>query len=80
MIRAERQRTNAPFINSYASTANLATNYYGVGHPSLTNYLEVVGGSNFGVINDFSPDWHNTTCVPSIVSGVPAILLRSAKY
>jgi hypothetical protein len=64
--------TNAPFINSYAKTANLATNYYGVGHPSLTNYLEVIGGSNFGVINDFSPDWHNTKCVPNIVSGKPA--------
>jgi len=62
--------TNAPFINSYAKSANLATNYYGVGHPSLTNYLEVVGGSNFGVINDFSPDWHNATCTPNIVSGV----------
>src|ERR1700726_492878 len=63
----------APFINSYASAANLATNYYGVGHPSLTNYLEVIGGSNFGVINDFSPDWHNTTCTPNIVSGVPSM-------
>jgi phosphatidylinositol-3-phosphatase len=63
---------NAPFINSYATTANLATNYYAVGHPSLTNYLEIVGGSNFGIINDDSPDWHNTTCVPNIVSGTPA--------
>ena len=42
---------DAPFINAYASEANLATNYYGVGHPSLTNYLEIVGGSNFGVIS-----------------------------
>ena len=63
---------NAPFINGYAKTANLATNYYGVGHPSLTNYLEVVGGSNFGVINDFSPDWHNTQCVSNIELGMPA--------
>jgi hypothetical protein len=65
--------SNAPFINSYAQEANLATNYYGVGHPSLTNYLEVIGGSNFGVINDFSPDWHSTKCVPNIVSGVPSM-------
>jgi phosphatidylinositol-3-phosphatase len=65
--------TNAPFINSYSSSANLATNYYGVAHPSLTNYLEVIGGSNFGVINDFSPDWHNMTCTPNIVSGVPSL-------
>ena len=58
--------TNAPYINSYAKKANSATNYFGVGHPSLTNYLEVVGGSNFGVVNDFSPDWHNTNCVSSL--------------
>ena len=50
-----------PFINSLISKkkVNLATNYFAVGHPSLTNYLEVVGGSNFGVRSDNSPDWHN---------------------
>ena len=26
---------DAPFINAYASEANLATNYYGVGHPKF---------------------------------------------
>lgn len=60
---------NAPFINAYARTANLASNYFGVGHPSLTNYLEVVGGSNFGVQSDHSPDWHNAACTPNIQSG-----------
>ncbi len=59
----------APFINQYAKSANLATNYYALAHPSLTNYLEVVGGSNFGVLNDHYPDWHNSTCTPNIVSG-----------
>jgi phospholipase C len=63
---------SAPFINAYATQANLAKNYFGVGHPSLTNYLEVVGGSNFGVVNDNSPDWHNATCVPAIASA-PAL-------
>jgi phosphatidylinositol-3-phosphatase len=63
---------NAPFITSYAASANLANNYFAVGHPSLTNYLEVVGASNFGIINDDSPDWHNANCVPNIVSGIPA--------
>ena len=62
---------NAPFITSYAHSANLATNYFAVGHPSLTNYLEIVGGSNFGVINDNSPDWHNTTCVSNLELGTP---------
>ncbi len=63
---------NAPFINSYATTANLATNYFAVGHPSLTNYLEIVGGSNFGILNDDSPDWHNTACVSNLELGQTA--------
>jgi hypothetical protein len=54
---------NAPFINSYAKIANQATNYFAVGHPSAPNYLEIVGGSNFGVSNDFWPNWVNTGCV-----------------
>lgn len=62
--------TNAPFINSYAKSANLANNYYAVGHPSLTNYLEIVGGSNFGIQNDNSPDWHNTNCVSTLATPV----------
>ena len=59
---------NAPFINELASKANLATNFFAVGHPSLTNYLEVVGGSNFGVLSDNNPDWHSTSCQPNLAS------------
>jgi hypothetical protein len=62
---------NAPFINSYAMSANLATNYYAVGHPSLTNYLESVGGSNFGVRSDNSPDWHDASCATNLSTGIP---------
>jgi len=61
---------NTPFTTSYAASARLATNYYAVGHPSLTNYLEVVGGSNFGIVNDNSPDWHNTNCVSTLATPV----------
>src|SRR5450631_3997432 len=61
---------NAPFINQLAQTANLATNYYGIAHPSLTNYLEVVGGSNFGVQSDNASDWHNASCANNLVTGV----------
>jgi len=57
---------NAPFINTLAESANLARKYYAVAHPSLTNYLEVVGGSNFGVLSDNNPDWSNTSCTPNI--------------
>lgn len=60
----------APFANQYAKSANSATNYFAIGHPSNTNYLEVAGGSNFGVRSDNGPDWHNANCTPNIVSGV----------
>jgi hypothetical protein len=63
---------NAPFINELASKANLATNYFAVAHPSLTNYLEVVGGSNFGVLSDNDPNWHNASCTPNLASGTPS--------
>jgi hypothetical protein len=63
---------NAPFINKLANSANLATNYFAIGHPSLTNYLEVVGGSNFGVQSDNDPDWHSTSCTTNLASGTPS--------
>ena len=61
-----------PFINSQIKSGevNLATNYFAVGHPSLTNYLEIVGGSNFGVRSDNSPDWHNRTCQTNLQTGI----------
>ncbi len=62
-----------PFINGLISRGkvNVATNYFAVGHPSLTNYLEVVGGSNFGVRSDNSPDWHDSNCLPNIQTRIP---------
>jgi hypothetical protein len=50
---------NAPFINQYAALVNQATQYFAVGHPSAPNYLEMVGGSNFGLTNDYWPIWIN---------------------
>ncbi len=62
-ITSEVGNKDVPYINYlYDKVANVATNYYGVGHPSLTNYLEMVGGSNFGVRADDMPDWHSSTC------------------
>lgn len=51
-----------PWTNAEALSANLALNYYAVAHPSLTNYLEVVGGSNFGILDDSTTLWGSTTC------------------
>jgi phospholipase C len=57
-------------IIGYARTANLATNYFAVGHPSLTNYLEVVGGSNFGVTSDNYPNWHHGPNNPNLINPI----------
>lgn len=53
---------NAPFMNQEAQEAGQATNYYGVGHPSLVNYLELTGGSNFGITNDDPLNWVSGPC------------------
>jgi phosphatidylinositol-3-phosphatase len=62
---------NEPYLNSLIASGkvNLATNYFAIGHPSLTNYLEIVGGSNFGVRSDNDPAWHSKSCTPNLVSG-----------
>lgn len=62
---------NEPYVNSLINGhANVATNYFAVGHPSLTNYLEIVGGSNFGVRSDNAPKWGSVSCSPNIVTGI----------
>jgi phospholipase C len=44
-----------PFLASLAGTYGQATNYQAVTHPSLPNYLAIVGGSTFGVTDDKPP-------------------------
>ena len=63
---------NEPYLNNLINSGrvNSATNYFAVGHPSLTNYLEIVGGSNFGVRSDNPPDWGSTSCTPNIANGI----------
>jgi len=61
----------APFANDLAKKGNSAKNYFAVAHPSLTNYLEVAGGSNFGVHSDNNPDWHNSSCLTNLSTGTP---------
>ena len=39
----------APFLNRLARRGALASRYYAIAHPSLPNYLALLGGSTFGV-------------------------------
>ena len=45
----------APYLNGLASQGAVATRYFAISHPSLPNYLAVVGGSTFGISTDCSP-------------------------
>jgi phospholipase C len=44
--------TDAPHLNALASQYGLATDYFGVTHPSEPNYVASVGGSFFGIQDD----------------------------
>ena len=52
---------SAPYIKALASKCGLATQYHGVGYPSLPNYLAITGGSTFGIKDDGPPASHPIT-------------------
>jgi phosphatidylinositol-3-phosphatase len=42
----------APYLNGLARRYALATNYHAIGHPSLPNYVALIGGSTFAIHSD----------------------------
>jgi phosphatidylinositol-3-phosphatase len=42
----------APYLNRLARDGALAVRYFAITHPSLPNYLAIVGGSTFGIQSD----------------------------
>jgi len=47
--------SSAPYFTSLAKNYSFARNYSAISHPSLPNYLAIIGGSTFGVTNDDPP-------------------------
>jgi phosphatidylinositol-3-phosphatase len=43
---------DAPYLNALARRYALATQYYAIGHPSLPNYVALLGGSTFDIHSD----------------------------
>ena len=58
-----------PYFNSLAKQYGLATNYYGIAHPSLPNYLALTSGSTFDVTSDCNDCFVKA---PSIVDQIEA--------
>jgi hypothetical protein len=61
--------SEAPFINALAQQYTLVSHAYAMTHPSLPNYLALLGGDTFGVTSDC------TTCflqMPNLVDSLEA--------
>jgi hypothetical protein len=61
--------SDAPYLNGLARTYGLATTSYAISHPSLPNYLALLGGDTFGIQSDC------TTCfvaAPNLVDALEA--------
>src|SRR5437016_1292989 len=56
----------APGINALANQYGLATDYFGVTHPSEPNYVASMGGSFFGIQDD-----NQFYCTPALASTDP---------
>ena len=46
---------SVPYISQLGNNYARATNYHAVTHPSLPNYLTLIGGSNYGITTDCEP-------------------------
>jgi hypothetical protein len=71
--------SDAPYLNSLVARCGVATNYQGISHPSLPNYLAATGGSTFAITDDGDPSDHLINA-PSIFSQVDAGLLTWRAY
>ena len=66
MTKVVGNHTAFAYTNRLAASCGLATRYYGVGDPSLPNYIAMTSGGTWGVTGDSSKPLH----VPSIFSQV----------
>ena len=56
----------APNLNALAEKFGLATDYFGISHPSEPNYVALLGGNTFGINSD-NPYYTNPIDQPSLI-------------
>lgn len=71
--------SSAPYLNRLARECGLATNYHGVAHPSLPNYVAATSGDTWGIADDDPPSSH-PLARPSLFSQVAAAGLTWRSY
>jgi acid phosphatase len=55
------------YFNLLASTYTLLTEHYATTHPSLPNYLSLIGGDTFGITNDCEDCFINFISLPDLI-------------
>lgn len=74
-----QMRAGMPFVNHLATRYGYATRYRAITHPSLPNYLAIVGGSTSGVADDKPPSV-NLVQGPSVFGQALTVGKTAATY
>lgn len=56
-----------PYLNQLAQQYTLLTNFHAITHPSLPNYIAMIGGSNFDITSDCSSCSVNKPSLPDLI-------------
>jgi hypothetical protein len=59
--------SSAPYLDGLGTECAVATNYTGISHPSLPNYIALTSGTTAGITDDESPSAHPLS-IPNIFS------------
>ena len=62
-------KPDAPYINQLAAQYAVADQYYAIRHPSLPNYLALIGGDTFGIDSDCTDCFQSA---PNLVDALEA--------
>lgn len=57
----------APYFNILAETNTLLTEHYAIMHPSLPNYIGLIGGDTFGITSDCNDCFINARSLPDLI-------------
>lgn len=67
-------RANAPFLASFAAENAIANGYVDPGiHPSEPNYIWMVSGQNFGILDDSGPEAHHIATTSHLVNQIELV-------
>ena len=56
-----------PFYNRLTQEYTLLTQYYAIMHPSLPNYIALIGGDTFGITSDCNDCFVNAPSLPDLI-------------